>query len=72
MLHIAIIKSGDMMFDELIGSNVRVVKRDGFIKHGLLLSTGDGFLKLRFTDGTLYYIAYADVAQVIQNGGDKE
>lgn len=56
------------MFEDLIGKHVRVVKKDNFIKRGLLLSTDNGFLKLQFDDCSIVYIALADVSQVYENG----
>jgi hypothetical protein len=59
------------MFEDLIGRHVKVVKKDDFVKRGLLLSTDNSFLKLQFDDGSTVYIALTDVSQVYENGGGR-
>lgn len=57
------------MFEEYLSKDVRVVKKDQFVKYGILVYADNSFIKLRFRDGRVETIAISEIASLIENSG---
>lgn len=54
------------MFEELVGSKIRIIKADNYTKVGKLLAVENGFLKVQLDSGftRIEYIALSAVQSV--------
>lgn len=56
------------VFEEYVGKPIRLVKKDGWIKYGLLLEIENGFLKLKYDrNERIEYIAVSQISEISEN-----
>ena len=52
------------MFEEFIGKNVHIIKTDGFVKVGKLVSADSNFIKIEYFDGNAEFIAVNSISSI--------
>ena len=59
-----------MPLQDFLLKNVKVTKRDGYLKFGTLMDVSDSFIELKFRDGRTEFINKSEISQVILDKGD--
>ena len=52
-------------WEEFVGKKIKIVQKDGFIKHGILKDVSDNFLTLEFDNGDLNIIKKDFVLSIV-------
>jgi len=52
-------------WERFLGKKVKVVQKDGFIKHGILKEVSEGFIILEFNDGSLNMIKKEFIISIV-------
>lgn len=58
-----------LVFDDLIGKDVLIIKKDGYVKYGKLLEVADDFLKLQYKDGSIAYVRIVEISSINEDKG---
>jgi len=58
------------MWEKYVGSKVKVIQADGWIKYGMCVGSEDKFLLLKFKDGRVVSLSSDIIVSVEPQGGD--